>query len=137
MAVYSESYLKNLVATKKAIKGRDYVQQTGPEKGTLYRGNGQGTLDFITNNFAILAQNAVGEILVSTDSNTTTYNPSVPEISTELKDTGVVAGTYGDASNVPQIELGEDGRVISAVNVPISVPAVETQYAPILMLGGM
>lgn len=33
---------------------------------------------------------------------------------------GVAAGTYGDASNVPQITIGFDGRVTSVTNVAIS-----------------
>lgn len=34
--------------------------------------------------------------------------------------TGVTAGTYGDTSNSAQIEIGADGRILTAVNIPIS-----------------
>lgn len=34
--------------------------------------------------------------------------------------TGVVAGTYGDASNVPQITVDAVGRVTNLANIPIS-----------------
>ena len=36
-----------------------------------------------------------------------------------LKDTGVTAGTYGDATNVPQIEVDAKGRVLSVTDVAI------------------
>lgn len=95
MAVYSEAYLKDLIARKKAVKGRDYVQQTGPEKGTLYRGNGNGTLDFITNNFNILAQGAVGSILADTPTADTIYEPGTEE-SEAVIDTSVNQMNLGD-----------------------------------------
>ena len=38
----------------------------------------------------------------------------------ELSDTGVTPGTYGDATNVPQITVDVDGRVTAAVDVPIA-----------------
>lgn len=37
-----------------------------------------------------------------------------------LSNTGVVAGTYGDASNIPQFTVDAKGRLSSASNVPIS-----------------
>lgn len=39
-----------------------------------------------------------------------------------IANTGVTAGTYGDASDVPQIHVNADGRVTSASSVPISFP---------------
>lgn len=35
--------------------------------------------------------------------------------------TGVVAGTYGNATNVAQVAVGGDGRITSATNVPITL----------------
>lgn len=37
-----------------------------------------------------------------------------------LTDTGVTPGTYGDATNSPQITVDEKGRITSVVDVPIS-----------------
>lgn len=34
-----------------------------------------------------------------------------------------VAGTYGDATNVPQVTVDTHGRVVAAVEVPLSLPA--------------
>ncbi len=40
--------------------------------------------------------------------------------------TGVMPGTYGDATNVAQVTVDVDGRITSAVDVPISFPAGAT-----------
>ena len=37
-----------------------------------------------------------------------------------LADSGVVAGTYGDSTNVPQVPVDAKGRVTSVSNEPIS-----------------
>ena len=38
-----------------------------------------------------------------------------------LKDTAVTPGTYGDGSNVSQFTVDQQGRITSAVNVPINL----------------
>lgn len=38
-----------------------------------------------------------------------------------LADTAVTAGTYGDASNIPQITVDAKGRLTNAVNVPVQI----------------
>jgi hypothetical protein len=40
--------------------------------------------------------------------------------SVNIDDTAVTPGTYGDATNSPQITIGADGRITAAVDVPIS-----------------
>lgn len=42
--------------------------------------------------------------------------------SVSLVNTLVVPGTYGDATNIPQIDVDSYGRVTNAVNIPISIP---------------
>ena len=37
-----------------------------------------------------------------------------------LVDSGVVAGTYGDSTNIPRFTVDSKGRIIYAVNLPIS-----------------
>lgn len=37
-----------------------------------------------------------------------------------LPNSGVTGGTYGDASNIPQIVIGADGRITSATDIPVS-----------------
>jgi len=50
----------------------------------------------------------------------------------ELATTGVTAGTYGGAEQIPVIVVGVDGRVTSSSNVSASAPLPN-----ILMLSGM
>lgn len=54
-----------------------------------------------------------------------------------LTNTGVTAGTYGDAVNVPQITVTARGRVTNAVNVPITGSAdVVTSLDTLFWLAG-
>jgi len=46
--------------------------------------------------------------------------PLSANVTINLADTAVTPGTYGDAANVPQITIDPQGRVTSAVDVPIS-----------------
>lgn len=50
----------------------------------------------------------------------------------ELATTGVSAGTYGGAEQIPVITVGADGRITSSSNVAASAPIPN-----ILMLSGM
>lgn len=95
MATYTEAYLKALSQSQKAIPGKDYVVITGPDKGSLYRGNRNKTLDFITDNFDILAQNAVGSILTDTSSANSVYEPGTDEEEAEI-DVSVNQMNLGD-----------------------------------------
>jgi hypothetical protein len=37
--------------------------------------------------------------------------------------TGVTAGSYGDASNIPALSVDVDGRVTAIVNTAVSIPS--------------
>ena len=49
-------------------------------------------------------------------------NVTGPTIS--LNNTGVTSGTYGSSSTVPQIQIDDQGRIISAIDIEIAVPGV-------------
>lgn len=76
------------------------------------------------------AQDAIGTILLDSSTIDFTYDDATPSISasivagsigaTELSSTTVLAGTYGDASNVAQFVVDQDGRLTFAANVPVS-----------------
>lgn len=48
-------------------------------------------------------------------------------ITSSVAASGVIPGTYGDSANVSQIVIGVDGRIFSAINVPI--PGISTGSA--------
>lgn len=61
---------------------------------------------------------------------------SVTNISTQqLSETGVTAGTYGDASNVGQFTVDSTGRITSAQNVEITSQDINNLYATMVKLG--
>ena len=41
-----------------------------------------------------------------------------------ISDTGVTADTYGDASNIPQITVNDQGQITSATDIAITVPTL-------------
>ena len=58
---------------------------------------------------------------------------AIQKVSTqEIANTGVTAGTYGGAEQIPVITVGVDGRVTNSANVSVSAPLPN-----ILMLSGM
>jgi hypothetical protein len=73
---YTQAQLALLNQTTKAKTGQEYVQLTGVGKGTLYRGKLDGTLQWITDNFDVNAQNAVISIISGSDSTTPDTVPS-------------------------------------------------------------
>ena len=58
----------------------------------------------------------------------TTYDGSVAR-TFELSTSGVITGTYGTASSVPQIVIDANGRITVASNVTISIPSTAINTA--------
>ena len=48
---------------------------------------------------------------------------------TSLDESGVSGGTYGDATHVAQIQVGNDGRIESVTDVPITFPVGVNVYS--------
>jgi hypothetical protein len=91
-----------------------------PVTGALYYGNGtawveveQGTVTSITQGTGI----------------TCTPNPIVDTGIVTLSNTAVAPGTYGDAANVSQVTIDQQGRITNAVDVPIP-PLPDTPVTP-------
>jgi hypothetical protein len=74
-------------------------------------------------NFNEAAQDAVGGILVDTATIDFTYNDAGNQITADLKNTTVVAGSYGSATQVPTYTVDAQGRLTAAANVSIAVPS--------------
>jgi hypothetical protein len=75
---------------------------------TSLNANGTATVNSLTSNGAI------------TVNGTEVIDNTAEVITAQLKDSGVAAGTYGDASNIAQIVVDAKGRVTSAVNVAVA-----------------
>lgn len=73
------------------------------------------------------AANGAGGGFITSVSDTTTIDLSVSgggDLTADLKNTTVVAGSYGDASNIPQITFDAQGRATSAANIGVTIPVV-------------
>lgn len=65
----------------------------------------------------------IGLLLTDTATINFTYNPVVPaSITADLRNTAVIASSYGLATSVPQIVIDSQGRITSASNVAIISP---------------
>lgn len=65
----------------------------------------------------------VGDVIGTGVNNSTT---SITTISTELAESGVMAGTYGSSLNVPVFTVDDKGRITGVVTTPIAVNGVVT-----------
>ena len=77
--------------------------------------SGQSNLDADGVTDTLTFANALG-VVITTDASTDT-------VSFKLSNTGVSAATYGNASSLGVITVDEQGRITSASNVNISIPA--------------
>lgn len=103
-----------------------------PALGSLYMDQvyhdstltGKGTVGdplIVTAGGAIGSVNSVG--IISSDLNVSgSPVTSSGSITLGIKNSGVVAGTYGSTSSVAQIVIGDDGRITSAVDITIGAP---------------
>ena len=71
------------------------------------------------------AQDAVGGILQDTANIDFTYDDPTNIISADLTLTGVTAGTYGSATQIPVLTVDNKGRIGTASNVPISITSAQ------------
>jgi hypothetical protein len=72
--------------------------------------------------FVEASQDAVGGALTNTSNINLTYNDGANQISADLTNTAVAAGTYGSASQSPQVTVDAKGRVTNVTNQSISIP---------------
>jgi hypothetical protein len=66
-------------------------------------------------------QDAIANALTASANITFSYNDPLNQISADLTNTGVTAGTYGSASSIPSIVVDSKGRITSASNTAIAI----------------
>jgi len=71
------------------------------------------------------AQDAVGAILTNTANINLVYNDAGNEITADLTNTGVVANSYGSASQVATFTVDQKGRLSAAATTAISITATQ------------
>ncbi len=130
--------LRNLATPNKKYLGENGRVYVGTKEGRLLledaasnvtfdstsnidANNVQDAIEDLSDNADANAQDAVGSILVDTATIGLTYDSSTPSIYADLLNTAVTAGTYGSATQVPQITIDAQGRITNAVNTSISL----------------
>lgn len=100
---------------------------TSAANGVAPPANTDGLPEGVTNLYFTpeRAQDAVGAALTDTANITWTYNDGANTISSDLTNTGVVAATYGSATQIPQLVIDAKGRVTSATNVALSIASTQ------------
>ena len=85
------------------------------------------TIDGVTQS-APSNYSVTGTTLIFTSAPASSANVSVKHLGfktviTTVPPTGVTAGVYGNASSIPAITVGADGRITGASNVSVSIPS--------------
>lgn len=70
-------------------------------------------------------QDAVALALTNTSDIVWTYNDPANTITADLTNTGIGAGSYGSASNIPQLTINTKGRFTAGTSLPISITATQ------------
>ena len=80
--------------------------------------SGDYYLDY--NNFTNVPAASLDLTLTGKVTGTAFSNTGVMTLTTELANTGVIAGTYGTSSQIPVITIDEDGRITTAGNTAVA-----------------
>ena len=116
MATYTDKELQIIHVGRKAVAGKTYVSTNDVE----YIGTLVGTLKYVTDNFSKKAITSVGNALQNSSNVDMNFNEETLEIDSDLTETGVSAGTYGNATNVVQVTIDEYGRIIAITTIPVA-----------------
>lgn len=111
-----------------AVDGIDVFGSPITAEGTITLSLGDITPSSITASGPIVGTNLTG---TNTGDQTITLTGDVTgsgtgTFSATLADTGVISGTYGDDTNIPQITVDSKGRITSVVNVSIAESGLGT-----------
>jgi len=101
-----------------------------------------GTNNIVVNYRAtqLVAYNVVDSGQLLANSVTTTKIVDAAVTTAKLSTTGVSATVYGGSDQIPVVTIGVDGRITSAANVSVSIPAgyfTANAIPTMLMLSGM
>lgn len=100
---------------------------TSTATGTVTLNDSDGLPEGVTNLYFTTerAQDEIGNILTDSSNIDITYNDAGNTISADLINTGIGAGTYGSASNIPVFGITTKGRFTSASVLPISITSLQ------------
>ena len=86
--------------------------------------NSKGQLTNASNASILLPTQGLTSLGILSSSLTVTNSPRTTDgnITLETAPTGVTTGVYGSNSSIPQITIGPDGRITSAINLSVGTP---------------
>ena len=121
------------VATSAAVYSANVYSQSYTDTANTYQSNRLG-YGFITANTINITPKSSNSNVTFTSATTNGINILVNTTSNGtidfgLRDSGVDAKTYGDASNIPAISVDKFGRITLASNVAVSIPPGTSIYA--------
>jgi len=125
MAIYTAEDLALIQQRRHATSGADYIIDKGQGIGTLYRGQIDGTLKWVTDNFVIKTTAVVNQLIIpspltSTDDTNVTMTLSGTPSSALLKSVSMTLGWTGT------LAFDRGGTGLSTLGTPYQVLSVNS-----------
>jgi len=103
--------------------GRTFTLSENPVNANTVSVTIDGVTQSAPANYTVAGTTLIFDSAPAASANISVKHLAFRTVLTTVSPTGVTAGVYGNASSIPAITVGADGRITSASNTAISIPS--------------